>query len=117
MRGGNNGQNAESDLFRKEPTVELGLEGKVALVTGGSKGVGRGVSDALVAEGCHVSICSRNGEEVRRAAGELEEIGAAGVRVVADDVVEGEGAPRPGQTRNKTGHSGNLGMRVAERES
>jgi 3-oxoacyl-[acyl-carrier protein] reductase len=63
--------------------VDLGLEGKVALVTGGSKGVGRGVSDALVAEGCHVSICSRNGEEVRRAAGELEEIGAAGVRVLA----------------------------------
>ena len=39
--------------------------------------------DALVAEGCHVAICSRNGEEVRRAAGELEEIGAAGVRVLA----------------------------------
>jgi NAD(P)-dependent dehydrogenase (short-subunit alcohol dehydrogenase family) len=53
--------------------VELGLEGKVALVTGGSKGVGRGVADALVAEGCHVCICSRDEEEVRRAAEEIED--------------------------------------------
>jgi 3-oxoacyl-[acyl-carrier protein] reductase len=65
--GGNNGQSVEGDCFRKESTVELGLEGKVALVTGGSKGVGRGVADALAAEGCHVCICSRDEEEVRRA--------------------------------------------------
>jgi 3-oxoacyl-[acyl-carrier protein] reductase len=71
------------DRHRKESTVELGLEGKVALVTGGSKGVGRGASEALVAEGCHVSICSRNEEEVRRAAGELEEAGTAGARALA----------------------------------
>jgi 3-oxoacyl-[acyl-carrier protein] reductase len=79
----NNSEGVERDRCRKESSVELALEGKVALVTGGSKGVGRGVSDALVAEGCHVSICSRSEEEVRRAAGELEEIGAHGARVLA----------------------------------
>jgi NAD(P)-dependent dehydrogenase (short-subunit alcohol dehydrogenase family) len=72
--------------------VELGLEGKAALVTGGSKGVGRGVADALAAEGCHVCICSRDEEEVRRAAAEIGEAGSGGARVlaVAADLTEGE---------------------------
>jgi 3-oxoacyl-[acyl-carrier protein] reductase len=71
--------------------VELGLEGKVALVTGGSKGVGRGVADALVLEGCHVCICSRDEEEVRRAGREIEEFGTRGARVlaVAADLTDG----------------------------
>ena len=72
--------------------MELGLEGRVALVTGGSKGVGRGVADALAAEGCHVCICSRDEEEVRRAAGEIEAAGSGGARVlaVAADLTNGE---------------------------
>jgi 3-oxoacyl-[acyl-carrier protein] reductase len=72
--------------------VNLGLEGKVALVTGGSKGVGRGVADALVAEGCHVCICSRDEEEVRHAAEEIEDAGAGGASVlaVAADMTDGE---------------------------
>jgi NAD(P)-dependent dehydrogenase (short-subunit alcohol dehydrogenase family) len=68
--------------------VELGLEGKVALVTGGSKGVGRGVADALAAEGCHVCICSRNEDEVRRAAGEIEDAGDARALAVVADLTE-----------------------------
>jgi len=73
-------------------SVELGLEGRVALVTGGSKGVGWGVADALAAEGCHVCICSRDGEEVRRAAGEIEAAGSGGARVlaVAAELTNGE---------------------------
>ena len=72
--------------------MELGLEGKVALVTGGSKGVGRGVADALVAEGCHVCICSRDEEEVRQAAEEIEDAGAGGASVlaVAADLTDGD---------------------------
>ena len=69
--------------------MELGLEGKVALVTGGSKGVGRGVADALAAEGCHVCICSRNEEEVRRAAGEIQVAGDGRVLGVVADLTEG----------------------------
>jgi 3-oxoacyl-[acyl-carrier protein] reductase len=81
--GCNNSECVKRDPRRKESSVDLALEGTVALVTGGSKGVGRGVADALVAEGCHVCICSRDEEEVRQAAGEIEAAGANGARVLA----------------------------------
>ena len=63
--------------------MNLALEGKVAIVTGGDKGIGRGISDALVDEGCRVCICSRHEEEVRQAAGELEDRGADDARALA----------------------------------
>ncbi len=68
--------------------MNLELEGKVAIVTGGSKGIGRGISDALVDEGCNVSICSRNEDELRQAAGELGERGGARALAVVADLME-----------------------------
>ena len=47
--------------------MDLGLEGKAALVGGASKGIGLAVAQALAAEGCRVAICAR-GEETLRAA-------------------------------------------------
>ena len=63
--------------------MNLALEGKVAIVTGGDKGIGRGISDALVDEGCSVCICSRHEDEVQQAAKELVERGTDGVRALA----------------------------------
>jgi 3-oxoacyl-[acyl-carrier protein] reductase len=63
--------------------MDLALTGKVALVTGGSKGIGRGIADALVDEGCHVAICSRHRGEVEQAARELAKRGGDDVRTVA----------------------------------
>ena len=63
--------------------MDLALEGKVAIVTGGDKGIGRGISDALVDEGCSLCICSRHEDEVQKAARELEERGTAGARTLA----------------------------------
>src|SRR5262249_48676484 len=51
--------------------MNLGIGGKVALVTGASKGLGRGSAEALSAEGCRVAICARSREDVERAAKEI----------------------------------------------
>jgi NAD(P)-dependent dehydrogenase (short-subunit alcohol dehydrogenase family) len=65
--------------------VKLGLEGRRALVTGGSKGLGAAVARELVSEGVRVAICSRNEAEVLAAA---EELGVAHAQ--AADVTDPE---------------------------
>jgi len=51
--------------------MELGIEGKVALVMGASKGIGRGVAAALAREGARVAISSRSQERLEEAAAEI----------------------------------------------
>jgi NAD(P)-dependent dehydrogenase (short-subunit alcohol dehydrogenase family) len=60
--------------------VELGLEGKVAVVTGASRGIGGAIARELAREGCAVAIAARSGEALDVLAGEL---GAVGSRVLA----------------------------------
>ena len=51
--------------------MELDIAGKVAAVTGGSKGIGLSVAKGLAAEGVHIALCSRNDEEARKRAAEI----------------------------------------------
>ena len=57
--------------------MELGLAGRQAIVTGGSKGLGKAIAAELLAEGASVAICSRHGDELAEAAAELRK--AAGL--------------------------------------
>jgi 3-oxoacyl-[acyl-carrier protein] reductase len=52
--------------------VDLGLTGKVAIVTGSSRGLGLASARALVAEGCRVCLCARGAERLAEAAIEVE---------------------------------------------
>ncbi len=63
--------------------MDLGLQGKVALVTGGSKGIGNGIAAGLAAEGAKVALTSRSGERAEAAAAE---IGARGYAFDSDDL-------------------------------
>jgi 3-oxoacyl-[acyl-carrier protein] reductase len=56
--------------------MDLGLRGLHAIVTGGTKGIGRRAADILADEGCNVSICARNDAEVKAA---VEALKAKGV--------------------------------------
>jgi 3-oxoacyl-[acyl-carrier protein] reductase len=55
--------------------MDLGLAGMKALVTGGTKGIGRAVAEHLAAEGCDVAICARNAEEVAQTVAALSQRG------------------------------------------
>ncbi|MBE2316741.1 SDR family oxidoreductase [Solirubrobacter sp. CPCC 204708] len=57
--------------------MDLGLTGKVALVTAGSKGIGRGIAEGLAAEGVKVAVTSRATERAEQVAGELGGCGYA----------------------------------------
>jgi NAD(P)-dependent dehydrogenase (short-subunit alcohol dehydrogenase family) len=65
--------------------MELGLTGKVALVTGGSVGIGKATALALSQEGAQVAICARGREQLEQTANEIEAAtGNTVLAVVAD---------------------------------
>ena len=51
--------------------MDLGLTGKVAVITGGSAGIGRAIAHGLAAEGAHLVLCARDAERLRSVASEL----------------------------------------------
>ncbi len=75
--------------------MDLELTGKIAIVTGSSKGLGLATARALVEEGCRVTICARGEAPLKEAAAQLTALaGATGpsrVLAVAADLATAEG--------------------------
>ena len=67
--------------------MDLGLEGRVALVTGASQGIGFAIGQALAAEGAQVAMSSRSRDSIEAAAGEI------GARAYVHDMTDLDGAP------------------------
>ena len=61
--------------------MDLGLAGRVAVVTGGSRGLGLAAAHALIAEGASVVVCARGADALRQATESLQKSAAAGARV------------------------------------
>ncbi|MBV9584260.1 MAG: SDR family NAD(P)-dependent oxidoreductase, partial [Alphaproteobacteria bacterium] len=55
--------------------MDLGLQGKRAIVTGATRGIGRAIASLLAAEGCDVAICARHKEAVDQTAAALARSG------------------------------------------
>ena len=70
--------------------MDLNISGKIALVTGGSRGLGRQIALTLAREGCHVGICGRDGDGLDRTVSELRQLNDVAIGVVAD-VTQEEG--------------------------
>jgi 3-oxoacyl-[acyl-carrier protein] reductase len=83
--------------------MDLGLSGKIAMVTGGSNGLGKHITCALAKEGCHVSICARGKQRLDSTEAELKTLGVKVLTSVADVTVETDAEDFYNRTVSKLG--------------
>jgi NAD(P)-dependent dehydrogenase (short-subunit alcohol dehydrogenase family) len=80
--------------LKKELEMELGMDGQVAVITGGSIGIGLAVAKGLAAEGVHLVLCARNDERVVKEAKLISTTFGVNTLGIAADVTNAEDIER-----------------------
>ena len=70
--------------------MELGLRGRVAAITGGSKGIGKAIARGLAAEGVDLLLLARGKEQLEKAADEISTESGVRVATVAADITSAD---------------------------
>ena len=92
--------------------MDLGLEGKRALVTGSTRGIGRAIAEALLSEGASVAIGARAAADVTAAVAELEPLAHHGATVVGNPLDAGDLTALEGWVRDSIAQLGGLDIYV-----
>lgn len=93
--------------------MDLELGGKSALLTGGSRGIGRAIASRLAAEGCNVALCSRNGAEAAAVASEIAAASPAGTQVRGGEADVGDAASIAAWTKDAADAFGGIDIVIA----
>jgi NAD(P)-dependent dehydrogenase (short-subunit alcohol dehydrogenase family) len=72
--------------------MDLKLKGKIALVTGGSEGIGKGIARVLAQEGCDLAICARRKDTLEATAAELRKETGRDILAITADLTKAEDA-------------------------
>jgi 3-oxoacyl-[acyl-carrier protein] reductase len=93
--------------------MDLGLDDRVAIVTGASQGIGKYIAEALAREGCDIAICARTEETLEAAAADIEAEGAEVLALPMDVTDDGEPERLVRETADRFGridtYVGNVG--------
>ena len=77
--------------------MELGLKGRTALITGGSRGLGYGTAQLLAAEGCHLHLASRSAADLETARRKITDVHRVNVTCHAMDLGSSENVSKLGR--------------------